>query len=127
MKKLIFVSGATFAITLAVVIGVRLSPDAMAVVVGIVAGVLASVPMSAVLVWTLRVRDRQLEAQFSAARGYGQGQYPPVVVVNGQGGHSQPAGPSLLTATPGPRQFKVVGQENTENGRDTLSPIWDEL
>lgn len=127
MKKFVLVSGTLFTITLAIVIGVRLSADAMAVVVGIVAGVLASVPMSLVLVWTLRVRDRQLEAQLGGNRGYGFGQYPPVVVVNGQGGYGQTSGPPTLAAPPGPRQFKVVGQENTENGHDNLSTIWDEL
>jgi len=125
MKKFMLVSGTLFAVTLAIVIGVRLSADAMAVVVGIVAGVLASVPMSIVLVWTLRVRDRQLETQFGNGRGMGQ--YPPVVVVNGQGPHGQPAAPPTLAAPTGPRQFKVVGQDNTENGHDSLSTIWDEL
>lgn len=129
MKKFLFVVGVAFAITLAVVIGTRLSSDAMAVVVGIVCGVLASIPTSAILVWVLRVRDKQLEAQIGAGRGYGQ--YPPVVVVNGQGpaaggnGASLPA--SLTGGNGGGRSFKVVGQENTETRSDVLPPFWEEL
>ena len=129
MKKFLFVVGVAFAVTLAVAVGVRMSPDAMAVVVGIVCGMLASIPTSAILVWTLRVRDKQLEAQLGSARQYGQ--YPPVVVINGQ----QPSGtngshgpqPALLNGGQGARNFKVIGQENTESSGDRLPPIWSEL
>jgi hypothetical protein len=41
MKKFLYLAGIAFVVTLAVVVGVRMSPDAMAVVVGIVCGVLA--------------------------------------------------------------------------------------
>jgi hypothetical protein len=101
----------------------------MAVVVGIVCGVLASIPTSAILVWVLRVRDKQLEAQLGQNRPYG-GQYPPVVVVNGQGtngnGHASPP-VALPTGNGGGRSFKVVGQENTESGDDVLPPFWEGL
>jgi hypothetical protein len=115
---------------LAVVMGTRMSPDAMAVVVGIVCGMLASIPTSAILVWTLRVRDKQLEAQYGSGRMMGQ--YPPVVVVNGQGPNGssgyQP-GPALTVGSGanGARNFKVVGQENTETSGDVLPPFWNEL
>lgn len=129
MKKFLLVIGVAFTVTLAVVIGTRLSPDAMAVVVGIVCGVLASIPMTAILVWTLRVRDRQLEAQLGPQRMMGQ--YPPVVVVNGQGtngsGSYAPLALSSSNGANGSRSFKVVGQENTETNGDALPPIWDEL
>jgi hypothetical protein len=129
MKKFLFVVGVAFTVTVAVVVGVRMSSDAMAVVVGIVCGMLASVPTSAILVWTLRVRDKQLEAQLGPARQYGQ--YPPVVVINGQ----QPNGatgapgpqPAMLSGGNGQRNFKVIGQETTESSGDRLPPIWSEL
>ncbi len=130
MNKFLYVSAIVFVVTLAVVIGTRMSPDAMAVVVGIVCGVLASIPTTAILVWVLRQRDKQMEAQLGY-RG-GMGQYPPVVVVNGQG-HNGANGaypPSSLAAGPslaGPRNFKVIGQENTETTGDALPPFWDEL
>ena len=129
MKKFLFVVGVAFTVTVAVVVGVRMSSDAMAVVVGIVCGMLASVPTSAILVWTLRVRDKQLEAQLGSARQYGQ--YPPVVVVNGQhpnGATGAPGPqPAMLSGGNGQRNFKVIGQETTESSGDRLPPIWSEL
>ena len=43
--------GLAFSITLAVVVGQRLSGEAMAVVIGVMAGVVASVPTSLIVVW----------------------------------------------------------------------------
>ena len=127
MKKFLFVVGVAFTVTVAVVVGVRMSADAMAVVVGIVCGMLASVPTSAILVWTLRVRDKQLEAQLGPARQYGQN--PPVVVINGQqpNGATGAAQPALLNGGNGQRNFKVIGQETTDSAGDRLPPIWSEL
>ncbi|RME76690.1 MAG: hypothetical protein D6784_05295 [Chloroflexi bacterium] len=122
MKQFVFFSGAVFAAVFAVVAGFRLSADAMAVVVGIVCGVLASIPMSAVLVWTLRLRDRQLQAQYGPGNGT---QYPPVIVVNGQGTAGTSSAPPMLTANGGPRQFKIIGQESTEAA--SAAPIWEEI
>ncbi len=129
MKRFILIISAIFAVTLAVVIGTRMSPDAMAVVVGIVCGVLASIPTSTLLVWVMRQRDKQMETQMNG-RGYGN--FPPVVVVNGQGTNGYGNGtttPSLPAGTfSGARNFKVIGQENTEtNGGDVLPAFWDEL
>ncbi|MBN1994761.1 MAG: hypothetical protein JW953_18840 [Anaerolineae bacterium] len=129
MKKFLFVVGIAFAVSLAVVIGTRMSPDAMAVVVGIVCGVLASIPTSTLLVWVLRQRDKQIETQMGQARF---SQFPPVVVVNGQGtnGHNGYGAPPILPAastSAGSRNFKVIGQENTETMGDVLPPFWDEL
>lgn len=129
MSKILSIAGVVFAVTLAAVIGVRLSADAMAVVVGIVCGVLASIPTTAILVWVLRQRDKQFEAQWQRN---GLGSYPPVVVVNGQGQNGtngyHPA-PSLMAGTtpPGGRSFKVIGQENTETTGDVLPPFWEDL
>ncbi len=79
MKKFLFVSSLAFSVTLAVVVGIRMSPDALAVIIALVSGVLASVPTSVILVWVLRQRDKQIEAQLNQGR---PGHYPPVVVVN---------------------------------------------
>ncbi|MCS6910906.1 MAG: hypothetical protein NZM11_10140, partial [Anaerolineales bacterium] len=43
--------GLAFAITLAIVVGQRLSAEAMSVMVGVVAGVAASIPTSLIVVW----------------------------------------------------------------------------
>lgn len=129
MKRFLFFAGLVFAVGLAVVMGTRMSPDAMAVVIGIICGVLASIPTSTLMVLALRQRDRQIEAQYGQMRAWGQ--YPPVVVVNGQGPNGYgngynpplPAG-SLLS---GSRNFKVVGQEKTETTGDLLPAFWDDL
>ncbi|MCB0191212.1 MAG: hypothetical protein KDJ65_04640 [Anaerolineae bacterium] len=129
MKKFLFFVGVSFAVAMAVVIGLRLSPDAMAVIIGIICGVLASIPTSIILVWVLRQREKQPEEM-----GYGgynrYGHYPPVVVVNGQGtngyGNSAAPPPVLTPNTPpGTRDFKVIGQETTENVGDILPSLWD--
>ena len=130
MRRFLLVAGVAFAVALAVVIGTRMSADALAVVVGIVCGVLASIPTSAILVWVLRQRDKQLDAQLGQGRPFSQ--YPPVVVVNGQGtnGAATPFPSTALaagTALGASRSFKVVGQENTETVGDVLPPFWDEL
>lgn len=44
-------TGVAFAVTLAVIVGQRLSSEAMAVMVGVVAGVAASIPTSLIVVW----------------------------------------------------------------------------
>lgn len=43
--------GLAFVITLAIVVGQRLSAEAMAVVIGVIAGVAASIPTSLIVVW----------------------------------------------------------------------------
>jgi hypothetical protein len=128
MKKFLFVAGTVFSVAFAVVVGTRMSPDAMAVIIGIICGVLASIPTSVLMVWVLRQRDKHLETQF--AQGGRFGQYPPVVVVNGQGtngyGNSYMAPPLPPTTIPsGPRDFKVIGQENTETVGDVLPGFWE--
>ena len=127
MRKFMSAAGVAFAIALAVVIGFRISADAMAVIIGIICGVLASIPTSIILVWVLRQRERQL---IDPQAAYRMGHFPPVVVVNGQGtnGHANHYMPPLLTGTsipPGSRDFKVVGQENTESSGDLLPSFWD--
>jgi hypothetical protein len=129
VKKFTIIIGIAFAITLAVVVGTRISPDAMAVIIGIICGVLASIPTTAILLWVLRQREKQMETQFGNVR---PGHYPPVVVVNGQGtnGYGNAHPPPALTAgatPPGSREFKVIGQENTETIGDILPPFWEQV
>ena len=128
MKRFFIILAITFSASMAIVIGFRLSADAMAVIIGIVCGVLASIPTSVILVWVLRQRDRQFELQNGSMR---QGHYPPVVVVNGHGtpgngGMMAPA-PLLTGGGNGTRDFKVIGQEKTEANGDILPPFWDQI
>ena len=50
-RMVITLIGSAFAVTLAVVIGLRLSTEAMAVIAGVVAGVAASIPASLIVIW----------------------------------------------------------------------------
>jgi len=126
MKWSVIIVGVVFAVTLAVVIGNRMSADAMAVVVGVACGVVASVPTSLLLVWALARRGQGAASGADGAGRSGAGtNYPPVVVVN-PGYGVQGYGPSLgMLPSPGypaggnppmpsgPRTFRVVGDEET--------------
>jgi hypothetical protein len=106
MKKVAIVAVIAFAITLAVIIGKRMSTDAMAVVIGVACGVVASIPTSLLI---LAVSNRHERRQVQR-----QGDYPPVVIVNPGG--SQPR--YLQAPFPIPpmqaqeRQFNVIGDED---------------
>lgn len=51
LRPALFALWLAFSVTLAVVIGLRLSDQAMAVIVGVIAGVAASIPTSLIVVW----------------------------------------------------------------------------
>jgi hypothetical protein len=51
VRFIFLIIGLGFAMTLAVFVGQRLSSEAMAVIVGVVAGVAASIPTSLIVVW----------------------------------------------------------------------------
>jgi len=112
-KRIVIVLGVVFAATLAVVVGKEMSSEAMAVVVGVVCGVAAGIPTSMLLLVVLTRRDQNRVQQGERGR---QGNYPPVVVVQGgSGAHGLPQGPQAgywPSPMPGPsvdRQFQVVG------------------
>jgi len=129
MKNLLILAIAAFAITLAIIVGNRMSAEAMAVVVGIVCGVAASIPMSVlILILTHRLGRRE-----ETLRAEPQGEarrldYPPVVVVNpgtqpfGVTPQGNPQADRYLpylppsVEQPAPREFKVIGDvEMTDN------------
>jgi hypothetical protein len=110
MKKLIALILIAFAATLAVIVGRRMSTDAMAVVIGIVCGVGASIPTSLLIMAMASRRETREER--------GQPSFPPVVIVNpgNQGGqvpsHYQPPALPPALSQGVPRQFRVIGQED---------------
>jgi hypothetical protein len=122
LKAFVGLTVVAFAVTLAAVIGNRLSDEALAVLAGAVCGVGAAIPTSLLVVAVSRRRhdERQVQPSRAYAQGpYPQGPYPPVVVVTPQGGQQRYDGwnglpPSL--APPTQRSFTVVGgpPANTE-------------
>ena len=98
-----------FAVTLAVVVGNRLSNESLAVLAGAVCGVGAAIPTSLLIVAVARRRDEP-----RVQPPMPQGAYPPVVVVTPPGGQQRPdtwdAFPPSLSA-PMQRHFTVVGDE----------------
>lgn len=73
--------GISFAVTLAVIIGKRMSTDALAVVIGVTCGVLASVPVSLLILAITSRRDEQVV--------FKQPSPPPPTVIIVQDGHVQ--------------------------------------
>ena len=106
-----------FAVALAGVVGSRMSTEAMAVVVGVVCGVAAAIPMSLLILLVSRRRDRQVEDYAMRGQKAGRyGAYPPVVVI--QGGSPPrnellpPYYPTQLpTQELAQREFHLVGEE----------------
>ena len=102
-----------FAVTLAAVVGNRLSDEALAVLAGAVCGVGAAIPTSLLIVAVSRRRDeRQVQAPAPQ-----RSSYPPVVVVAPPGVQQRPGGwnalPPSLNA-PMQRHFNVVGDETID-------------
>ncbi len=102
----------TFAVTLAVIVGRRLSDQALAVLAGAVCGVGAAIPTSLLVVAVSHRRDelwRQPTTQ--------QGAYPPVVVVAPPGAQYRPDARNTLSpvlTAPTQRNFTVVGGAPTD-------------
>jgi hypothetical protein len=131
--------GLAFAVTLAIVIGQRLSAEAMSVMVGVVAGVAASIPTSLIVVW-FATRTLSITRSTSAAAPLQP--EPRVVVVPqamaagyqnfagyGAPAYGAPANLAMQIPAPqafAPRQFNVIG--GSEAGAPEFEPrqevIW---
>jgi hypothetical protein len=116
LKKWFGVGVVLFLVTLAVVIGLRMSAEAMAVVIGVIFGVAASIPTSLLIVAVLWRRERQ--SVNGGARRVRQDALPPSVVIVSPGNtgavspYRQPAylpQPESYWGQP-QRQFRVVGE-----------------
>lgn len=112
-----------FGVTLAVIVGQRMSTDAMAVVIGVAVGVAASVPMSLLLVALLR-RERagswRSEPAASQPPVYPQLPQPNVIVLNPADLMGQRREPPYVPLPPpeygqqdgGLRRLRVVGDDD---------------
>jgi hypothetical protein len=122
MKNGIFIIGIVFAATLAYVVGNRLSSEAMAVVVGALCGISASVPVSVALYiaasknWGREtVVEARAEEMDRGPRSYPAS--PPFVVISppAQVPYPYPGSqmylPPQAPAQGAPREFKIIGEE----------------
>jgi len=126
MKQALIVLAILFIVVLAIVVGQRLSTEAMAVVVGVVCGVAASVPVSLGLLFVLgRLPGLRSDAQSTGPTP--QRATPPVIVVTPgmtpwtahQGGPLAWPGPGYAPAPGWPmgpssreRTFRIIGAED---------------
>ena len=98
---------------LALLVGLRLSGDGLAVVVGVVCGVMAGLPVDGVLLY-LYLRERGLRREAEERLWRGERAVPPVVIVsNGRGVEMLPEwryGQMPLGERAG-REFTIVGEE----------------
>lgn len=110
MKHALLIISAAFSVTLAIILGLRISADALAVIVGVILGVLAGVPTTLLVVFVFMRRQSHAEqSRYPAA------QHPPVVVINT---NDKPPGGSPAALPPpyplsGTRKWTVVGDEET--------------
>ena len=116
MRKAILAFAGIAVVALAVAVAKRMSPDAMAVVVGIVCGIGASIPTSLLMLMITRRRDEQ---RTEPARGAAQ--MPSIMIVNPAGGYAAPYQPPANAylppayGAPMPRQFQVVGADGQDD------------
>lgn len=128
LKRLFLGAAILTPTAIVLLVGLKLSPDALAVIIGMMLGILASVPVSVVLVILLTRREGYAGKNGGSA---GQMSYqPPVIVVNGQQAppNGYPFGPpSTITkgasnsetpqggyamGLPAQRTFTVIGEED---------------
>lgn len=112
MKPWPWIVGAVI-VTMVIIVGVRLEQAGLAVVVGVLCGILAGLPMSIALLYMLQ-RERQ-ERQRLEERRYGSEERqlaaPPVLILNsGRGGDSLPNNRFML-GEQRRREFTIIGEE----------------
>ncbi len=114
IRQLLAALSLAFTVTLAAVIGWRLTNEAMAVLVGVVAGALASVPASLIVVWVTMRHMRGVPREEPSRSPAPQS--PPVIVVTAPAPAQMPAAAwpaSLPIAAPAAeRQFSVIGADD---------------
>ncbi len=124
MRRIAILLLGVFVVACVGVIGARMSSEALAVVVGVVCGAAAGIPVSLLILAAAR-RPRRCDTQERYGAHAGRaGAYPPVVVI--QGGTPSASWPAMYgdprmqspaLATPedlAPRQFRVVGTDDWE-------------
>jgi hypothetical protein len=113
MKRVLLFIGVAFAITLAVIFGTRISPDALAVIVGVILGIAASVPTTLLVIFIL-TRRQGLQSGIQPQTP----SQPPVVIINAtdKTALTSPSTPALSLPYPSDpsRRWTVIGDIETE-------------
>lgn len=111
MRNILILSAIAFAVALAIIVGNKLSNEAMAVVVGTVCGIGASIPVSIGLVIASSHNWGKPDSRDQGMPGY----QPPIVIVNPQAPMAYGPSPYYLPSpTNSPiesREFKIIGGE----------------
>jgi hypothetical protein len=117
MKNGLILAGIALAIGLAYLVGSRLTNEALAVVVGAICGIGASIPVSIGLVIASGNNWGRREEPPSARYGYSSTYPPPTLVISPPTAAPTPGYPKhyLLVdparPAPAPREFKIIGGE----------------
>ena len=112
MGRIIAIGAGAFGIALAVLIGTRLSQDALGVVLGVVLGAMAMTPVCVMLVWAMTRRGPEKGTEERQ-----QPILPPIINVGTPGGYMAPW-QQESPALPAPdrhREFVEVGGEYEES------------
>jgi len=110
-RKVVGWSIVAFSAVLAVIVGNRMSAEAMAVVIGVVCGVAAGVPTSAIILALSRRSHAEAHAEPRVSPA------PPIYVVTPgpalRGASPWPDGGDIYpaAAVPAPRQYRIIGDE----------------
>ncbi len=114
LKQILVTLGVLFVIVLAAIVGLRLSEQAMAVVVGVICGAMASIPMSILVLVALQRLKKEERERYPAQ--------PPVVIVNPGSYQSSRFSEGPYFPLPGegirPRDFKIIGHEGWVEAED---------
>lgn len=122
MKRLLGLSIMAGIVTLAIIIGQRMSTDAMAVIVGVVFGVAASIPTSLLIALATRSARRHDDPPYRRA-DYQPTPPPPQIYVVNPGAYPGASDPAQIAAPqqqtfsmPVPqRRWVVVGEDEQED------------
>ena len=111
MKRSLVLAAVAFGVVLAVIVGLRLETGSLALLVGVVCGIVAGLPVSLALLYAL-TRERAARARLEERRGEGErpAAAPPVLILNAGREVGLPPQVPLLGER-APREFVIVGEE----------------
>ncbi len=84
LGRVVAMVGAAFCLTLAIIVVRELSSEALAVAIGVVCGVAAGIPTTILLYVTLSGRRMRRGRAGEDGQRAQQGEYPPLIIVQGQ-------------------------------------------